>query len=140
MPLLSLGALAGCERSEPERESQSPAVPSAVAAAYVDIDAVQLHDMMLSKDFVLVKVHIPYAGEIPGTDLSIAYDRISEELDQLGDDKEAKIVLYCRSGHMSAAASAALTSLGYTNVYNLIGGMQAWTESGYDLKQGENER
>ena len=102
--------------------------------AYTEISASELQSMMKDKDFTLVNVHIPFEGDIPNTDVSIPYDQIAQSLDQLPADKNAEIVLYCRSDPMSTIASKTLVGLGYTNVYNLEGGMVAWENAGLEIQ------
>lgn len=104
--------------------------------SYTNIGSQQLGTMLENKDFVFVNVHIPYAGNIRETDLSIPYDRIAESefLAQLPVDKDTKIVLYCRSGRMSQIAAEELVSLGYTNVWNFEGGMVDWEQAGFEIE------
>lgn len=83
-------------------------------------------------DYTIVNVHIPYAGEIEGTDANIAYNDI-EALTAALPDTDALIILYCRSGNMSEQASHALLQLGYTQIWDVPGGMNAWQESGREL-------
>ncbi|RWC00364.1 MAG: rhodanese-like domain-containing protein [Mesorhizobium sp.] len=98
------------------------------------VSSPQLNQMLQRKDFLLVNVHIPYEGEINGTDAFIAFDKIDQSLEKLPRDKNAKIVLYCRSGRMSEIAARRLSELGYNRVSHLSGGMIAWKSAGYALK------
>lgn len=103
--------------------------------SYTDVNAGGLARMLEKKDFPLINVHVPYEGEIAGTDLFLPFDRIEAKLAELPADRKAKLVLYCRSGSMSATAARALVRLGYTDVWNLDGGMIAWKQTGHPLVQ-----
>lgn len=97
------------------------------------ITSEQLAQMLSRKDFVFVNVHVPYEGEIKDTDAFVPYDQIPQSLDKLPKDKNATIVLYCRSGRMSEIAARELAELGYTRVAHLSGGMNDWQKSGHEI-------
>lgn len=78
---------------------------------------------------VAINVHVPYEGELAGTDAFIDYQRIVGS-PSLPVDKTTPIAVYCRSGRMSTIASAALIAAGYTNVSELTGGMNSWEAAG----------
>ncbi len=51
--------------------------------------------------------------------------------------KETPLAIYCRSGKRSAAAAKKLAKAGYT-VFNMLGGINAWTEAGKGIaKDGD---
>ena len=81
----------------------------------------------------LVNVHIPYEGEIEGTDLFVPFDDIESSANRLPTDKGATLAIYCRSGNMSADAAVDLAAMGYTDVVDLEGGMVAWEAAGLEL-------
>ncbi|MDO8567522.1 MAG: rhodanese-like domain-containing protein [Dehalococcoidales bacterium] len=103
--------------------------------SYQVITVSQLKSALDKKDFLLLNVHVPYAGEIKGTDLFIPYTEIEKNLGKLPADKAAMIVVYCRSGQMSSIAAKTLTRLGYTNIRDVDGGMMEWEKEGYELIQ-----
>jgi len=106
---------------------------TASGGEYTNITVDELQAMLENKDFVFVNVHIPFEGDIANTDLSIPYNEIDQQLDQL-PAQDARIVLYCRSDRMSSIASETLVGLGYTNVANLEGGMVAWEQAGLPIE------
>lgn len=54
--------------------------------------------------------------------INIPVDNINE----ITYEKDTKIIVYCASGVRSANAAKALVDAGYTNVYNLDGGLINW--------------
>ena len=102
---------------------------------WTNVTADQLAGMLTHKDFTLVNVKTPYIGEIDGTDLYIPYDQLAAKASALPANKGARILVYCRSGAESAMAAQTLLDLGYTNIWNLDGGMNAWQASGRTLVQ-----
>jgi rhodanese-related sulfurtransferase len=94
--------------------------------AYTKVAPQELQTLLASKTFPLINVHTPYEGEIEKTDAVIPYNEIDKIVDKLPSDKNAMVVLYCRSGPMSQKATETLVKLGYTNVWKLDRGMVGW--------------
>ena len=63
-------------------------------------------------------------GHIPGAIL-IPYTEIENKAEEMLPDKDAQILVYCRSGRRSKIASESLAKLGYTNVKE-FGGIIDW--------------
>lgn len=130
--LLSIFALAACQSQPADITGETVNITD---GTYQNITPDELNTMLKDQDFVFVNVHIPFEGNIADTDLSIPYNEIEQNLSQLPSDKNAKVVLYCRSGRMSAIAAEKLVDLGFTNIWNLDGGMIGWEKAGYALQE-----
>jgi rhodanese-related sulfurtransferase len=60
---------------------------------------------------------------------NIVYDKtFDQKLNQL--DKDEPVIVYCRSGRRSSASAKILEVNGFTEIYNLEGGILKWTEEG----------
>jgi rhodanese-related sulfurtransferase len=102
--------------------------------AYWSISVAELQTMLVADEKpLLVNTHIPYQGDIAGTDASIAFNEIADHLDALPEDRGAPVVLYCRSGPMSNRAATTLAGMGYTRIYSLEGGFNAWAGAGLPM-------
>lgn len=91
--------------------------------------------MLEDKDFLMVNVHIPWEGDIPQTDMRLPYDQIEQNLDQLPEDRDAKILVYCLTSGKAKKVVATLASQGYTNLWILDGGTTAWSEAELPLNK-----
>ncbi|MCL2198473.1 MAG: rhodanese-like domain-containing protein [Defluviitaleaceae bacterium] len=83
--------------------------------------------MKTNKGVIILDVRTPeeYAtGKIPGAVLMPSYT-IREMASKMLPNKNALILVYCRSGIRSRDAVYELFSMGYTNVYD-FGGINAW--------------
>jgi len=56
-------------------------------------------------------------GHLPGA-INIPYTEIRQNIGRLTRDRQARIVLYCRSGRRSGIAQKTLVDMGYTSVIN----------------------
>ncbi len=110
---------------------------SAPGGAYTNVMAPELKKMLETKDFFFVNVHIPYEGEIAQTDAFIPLDKVEKQVHFLPPKKDAKIVLYCMSDRMTIIAARDLVRRGYTNIWNLVGGMVDWRQRGYPLRDAQ---
>ena len=91
------------------------------------------------KGFVLIDVRSPeehVQGFIPGTDFNIDFREIKTRHRELGAQLGDHIVVYCQSGHRSNIAAETLADLGYKNVYNVSGSMNAWLAAGFPVESG----
>ncbi|MBT9096121.1 rhodanese-like domain-containing protein [Methylovulum psychrotolerans] len=66
---------------------------------------------------------------IPGA-LHIPLGQLASRLGELDAYKHKPIIMQCRSGKRSAAAQASLKAAGFTEVYNMEGGLMAWQAQG----------
>jgi rhodanese-related sulfurtransferase len=115
------------------RAGEAPTRVPVPGGAYTNVMSPLFRQMLESKDFFFVNVHIPYEGEIAKTDAHIPYDQVEKLVHQFPARKDAKILLYCQSGRMSDIAARTLVRLGYTNLWHLKGGMVEWRQQGYPL-------
>lgn len=97
-------------------------------------------DLAKNKNTFILDVHTPEQTHIPGTDAFIPYDQIRENIDKLPTDKTTPILIYCRSGSMSESVAKQLASLGYTNIYDLDGGANAYKESNVSVSLPPTEK
>ena len=87
-----------------------------------DISQEEGKRMIEEKHVVLVDVRTPEefkAGHIPGA-INIRNESIKGEPEEL-PDKNARILLYCRSGLRAEDAMTKLDELGYTDLSNMGG-------------------
>ncbi len=97
-------------------------------AEYNKISAAKAKEMMDEGNVTVVDVREAneYAdGHIEGA-LLLPVGSIDSKAAEVLPDKDAVILLYCRSGNRSKQAANKLLKLGYTSVYD-FGGINGWT-------------
>lgn len=88
-----------------------------------------------STDYILLDIRTPgefASGYIEGA-INIDYYEANfrDELAKL--DRDKVYIIYCRSGNRSGKSLRIMKSLGFKTVYNVLGGINMWKSSGYNL-------
>lgn len=65
----------------------------------------------------------------------IPLGQLRNRIGELQRYREQSVVVVCRSGQRSASACATLGKQGFTQVYNLAGGVNAWQKSNLPLEK-----
>lgn len=91
-------------------------------------------------EFQLIDIRTPEelaeTGYIPGAvNIDFYEDDFRSKLGEL--DKDQPVMLYCRSGNRSGQASDMLLDLGFTEIYDLAGGIVGWNAAGNPVDMPE---
>ena len=117
-------ALSGCTLSKTKADTAEDMTGK---AAYQKISAEDAYEMMASQEVVVVDVRTreEYDGGHIENAVLVPNESIGSEMPEALPDKEATLLIYCRSGRRSKDAAEKLLSLGYQNVYD-FGGVIDW--------------
>ena len=116
--------LSGCTLSKTKADTAEDMTGK---AAYQKISAEDAYEMMVSQEVVIVDVRTPEeydGGHIPNAIL-VPNESIGDDMPEALPDKEATLLIYCRSGRRSKEASEKLLKLGYKSIYE-FGGVIDW--------------
>ncbi len=73
------------------------------------------------------------SGHIPGA-INIPRGLLEFQIDKKIPDKNAPVVMYCKSGGRASLACCSIQRMGYKNVKNIDGGWKAWAKAGYPVE------
>ncbi|MBD78855.1 MAG: hydrolase [Crocinitomicaceae bacterium] len=126
--VLSISAFVGCNGSSGENNSTQQE-----NALVKDIEIDEFKKLVIDNPGIIVDVRTPEEvadGVIEGAMVvDITQEDFMERISKL--EKGKPIYVYCKAGGRSANASEKLVGLGYQQVYNIMGGMDAWKANGY---------
>lgn len=99
-----------------------------VNGSYQQITQEDAKEMMNTQSVIILDVREQDeydSGHIPGAVLLPVGEIAADTAAALIPEKDAAVLVYCRSGNRSKTASSALARLGYTNIYE-FGGINTW--------------
>ena len=102
-------------------------------SGFIDISVEQAKQMIDNNEVFLLDVRTQEEfdeGYIEGAILIPDYE-LASRLSEVPEDE--KILVYCRSGRRSVTASNILVDAGYTDVYNMLGGINDCNDAEYPV-------
>lgn len=121
--ILLVAVISGCLSSTTPQEK----------VKYVDISVQQGKEMIDRGEVFILDVrtreeynesHINGSTLIPVQELDIRFKELP---------RDKKILVYCRTGGRSVTASEILVKNGFTQIYNMQGGITGWKNAGYEV-------
>jgi rhodanese-related sulfurtransferase len=118
----------GDTTAENNSDNQRNTYTENMQRAHTNLDVIGFQTKMNEKNVVLIDVRKPLEvrkGKLEGAlELDIYGENFNSEIKEL--DREKTYLVYCATGRRSVLASRTMIELGFKNVYNLVGGYNAW--------------
>jgi len=121
--------LTGCAA---KTDSADVAASDTVSAAVRSLDAAAFQSKIIQRDVIVLDVRTAdefnQSRIIDARNINVESSDFDAAIAEL--DKNATYALYCQSGRRSAIAYTKMKEAGFTNLYNLDGGIIAWENAG----------
>jgi len=95
------------------------------AKALLDKGGITFLDVRTKKEYK--------SGHVPGA-INLSRGLIEFKIGKEIADKNASVIVYCKTGGRSSLATYTLVRMGYKNVKSMDGGWKAWAKAGYPVE------
>ena len=131
---VSVSVAFSCNSSSSMSQAESVELQEGIIAK--NVSAAEFKDLIADRaDAILLDVRTPdevAQGVIRNAANIDFYDgSFIAALDKL--DKSKPVLIYCRSGRRSGVAMSKMSELGFTEIYNLQGGIIEWSNAGEEV-------
>ena len=140
LPVFALAGLAACGSDDDSSSEATTAAPAAAATPGAQAQLVspaEADGLMADPPagLVVLDIRTPEefgAGHIAGaTNLDFYAASFAADLAEL--DRGVPYLVYCHTGNRSGMATQAMQQLGFTTVYDIAGGIDAWQAAGFPI-------
>ena len=133
---ISVSVAFSCNSTSKQAQAESTQLQEAIVSK--NVSAKEFQDLIKDKaNAIILDVRTPNEvaqGIIKNAEKIDFYDKnFQAELDKL--DKSKPVLIYCRSGRRSGIAMSTMRELGFSEVYNLQGGIIEWSEAGLKIEK-----
>ncbi|MBE9504055.1 MAG: rhodanese-like domain-containing protein [Proteobacteria bacterium] len=109
------------------------------AESYKDISPRQVKNMLNKGKKGVMLLDVRTSGEYKTGHLKnsilIPIQVLEKRINEISAFKDKELIIYCAVGGRSSRAATYLTNNGFNKVYNMSGGINAWSRLGYEIEQ-----